>query len=193
MPTNPCPGMWAEMLHYGDSFTGLGWSLNLRSGRDLEACFPPSSEHLYTDHMLGSHTVSFLWFEDARQCRPKSFISLSLSTAVRQQTDFISKWRGNPSISISRGMKKNELARNKMTSNLSKEDVREYNCKRLVFSWWWERSYSGWLSQQVGAAPFLQTNTGVNKCLLMCTESLCRKRMCSWQVQSCKGIVWTWW
>jgi len=86
-------------------------------------------------------------------------------------------------------MKKNDLARSKVTSNLSQDIVREHNCI-TQFSLGDERkNMEGDCHSEQDPHPLCKQTPASISAFLMCIESLCRKRMCSWQVQSCKGIV----
>lgn len=115
-----------------------------------------------------------------------SAVTFSCSKALDQLRR---RLRGNPSVSISRGMKKNDLARSKVTSNLSQELVREHNCI-TQFSLGDERkNMEGDCHSKQDPHPLCKQTPASISAFLKCIESLCRKRMCSWQVQSCKGIV----
>lgn len=150
------------------------------------------------DSILRSSVINFLWLQDTSQHRSQSFLSFILClwwlfSCSRALDQLRRQLRGNPSVSISRGMKKNDLARSEVTSNSSQELVREHNCI-TQFSLGDERKNmeGDCLSEQDPHSLCKQTPASISA-FLMCIESLCRKRMCSWQVQSCKGIVWTRW
>lgn len=117
------------------------------------------------------------------------FVSAVTFSCTEALDQLCRQLRGNPSVSISRGTKKNDLARSKVTSNLSQELVREYNCITQFSPGDERKNMESDCHSDQDPHPLCKQTPPSISAFLMCIESLCRKRMCSWQVQSCKGIV----
>lgn len=150
------------------------------------------------DSLWRSPVINFLWLQDSSQQRPQSCLSFILCLrwlfSCSKALDQLGRQlRGNPSVSISGGMKKNDLARSEVTSNLSQEAVTQHNCVTRFSPGDERKTMEGDCHSEQDPHPLCKQTPASISAFLMCIESLCRKRMCSWQVQSCKGIVWTCW
>ena len=181
----------------GDCFTALIWSPNLRVGKAFGG-LSFFCAFWRMDSIWGSPVINFLWLQDTSQQRPQSCLSFILCLrwlfSCSKALDQLGRQlRGNPSVSISGGMKKNDLARSEVTSNLSQEIVWEHNCVTRFSPGDERKTTEGDCHGEQDPHPLCKQTPASISAFLMCIESLCRKRMCSWQVQSCKGIVWTCW